>query len=343
MSSLQPTTQGLAADPGALNALKYGAAREGDGGKGALKEAAKQFESLFMRELIKSMRDATQKSGLLEGEGSDLGTDLLDQQLAVQLSGLPGGLSESIERQLSRQMNAAQAKAGATTDASGEAPAGAPSASTTGAGSAPEFKPLNRSDLRNLLKYAPAAPATGAQAAAATDQTSAAARRALSPSQRHAAFVQQHHQAAATVARESGIPAGYMIGQAGHETGWGKSEIRMRDGTPSHNLFGIKATSSWKGKVAEVTTTEYINGVPRKTTARFRAYDSYADSFRDYARLITRSPRYDKAMDQIGSVNGFASSLQRAGYATDPQYAAKLSRAINMTLSLQRAQISAQN
>ena len=343
MASLQPTTQGLAADPGALNALKYGAAREGDGGKGALKEAAKQFESLFMRELIKSMRDATQKSGLLEGEGSDLGTDLLDQQLAVQLSGLPGGLSESIERQLSRQMNAAQAKAGATTDASGEAPAGAPSASTTGAGSAPEFKPLKRSDLRNLLKYAPAAPATGAQASAATDQTSAAARGALSPSQRHAAFVQQHHQAAATVARESGIPAGYMIGQAGHETGWGKSEIRMRDGTPSHNLFGIKATSSWKGKVAEVTTTEYVNGVPRKTTARFRAYDSYADSFRDYARLITRSPRYDKAMDQIGSVNGFASSLQRAGYATDPQYAAKLSRAINMTLSLQRAQISAQN
>lgn len=331
MSSLQPTTQGLAADPGALNALKYGAAREGDGGKGALKEAAKQFESLFMRELIKSMRDATQKSGLLEGEGSDLGTDLLDQQLAVQLSGLPGGLSESIERQLSRQMNAA--KGGAA--AEGDAPAGAAPGSAAGAS---EFKPLKRSDLRNLLKYAPAAPAAGAEAAAAADQTSAAARRTLSPGQRHAAFVQQHHQAAATVARESGIPAGYMIGQAGHETGWGKSEIRMRDGTPSYNLFGIKATSSWKGKVAEVTTTEYVNGVPRKTTARFRAYDSYADSFRDYARLITRSPRYDQAMDQIGSVHGFASSLQRAGYATDPQYAAKLSRAINMTLSLQRAQ-----
>lgn len=342
MSSLQPTTQGLAADPGALNALKYSAAREGDGGKGALKEAAKQFESLFMRELIKSMRDATQKSGLLDGEGSDLGTDLLDQQLAVKLSGLPGGLSESIERQLSRQMNAAKADAAA--DGAGDAPASTPSA---GAGSAMEFKPLKRSDLRNLLKYAPAAGATGAQAAVATDPPSAAstaaARRALSPGQRHAAFVQEHQQAAATVARESGIPAGYMIGQAGHETGWGKSEIRMRDGTPSYNLFGIKATPSWKGKVAEVTTTEYINGVPRKTTARFRAYDSYADSFRDYARLISRSPRYDKAMDQIGSVQGFASSLQRAGYATDPQYAAKLSRAINMTLSLQRAQMSAMN
>ena len=328
MSTLQPTTQGLAADPGALNALKYSAAKEGDGGKGALKEAAKQFESLFMRELIKSMRDATQKSGLLDGQGSDLGTDLLDQQLAVQLSGLPGGLSGSIERQLSRQMNAAQAPSGTATE-----PADA---------SASEFKPLNRSALRNLLKYAPQATANGAEAAAA-GQPATAARRTSSPSQRQADFVQQHNQAAATVARESGIPAGYMIGQAGHETGWGRSEIRMKDGTPSHNLFGIKATSSWKGKVAEVTTTEYVDGVPRKTTARFRAYDSYADSFRDYARLITRSPRYDGAMDQIGSVQGFASSLQRAGYATDPQYAAKLSRAINSTLSLQRAQVSALN
>ena len=165
-----------------------------------------------------------------------------------------------------------------------------------------------------------------------------AAIRGLPSGQRQAAFVNLHNQAAATVARESGIPASYMIGQAGHETGWGKSEIRNADGTPSYNLFGIKATPSWKGKVAEVSTTEYVNGVPRKTVAKFRAYDSYADSFRDYARLITRSPRYDKAMDQVGSVHGFATSLQRAGYATDPQYASKLSRAINTTLNLQRAQ-----
>ena len=328
MSSLSPTTQGLAADPGALNALKYSAAREGDGGKGALKEAAKQFESLFMRELIKSMRDATQKSGLLEGQCSDLGTDLLDQQMAVQLSGLPGGLSASIERQLSRQMAPKGADGAAATDN--------PSAVDATEGQA--FKPLNRSALKALLKYAPAANPGAVVPAEAGAAQPAAVARASAPSQRQSAFVAQHNQAAATVARESGIPAGYMIGQAGHETGWGKSEIRMKDGSSAHNLFGIKATSSWKGKVAEVTTTEYVNGVPRKTTARFRAYDSYADSFRDYARLITRSPRYDKAMDQIGSVQGFAASLQRAGYATDPQYASKLSRAINTTLNLQRAQ-----
>ena len=276
---------GLAADPTALNALRYGAGKDGND-KAALKEAAKQFESLFMRELIKSMREATQKSGLMEGEGADLGTDLLDQQFAVQLSGLPGGLSEAIERQLGKQMQN-NAAAGAT-----------------------------------------ALPATG--------DASTVGRASAGP--RQAGFVDQHSQAAAVVARESGIPASYMIGQAGHETGWGKSEIRHADGTPSHNLFGIKATGGWKGKVAEITTTEYINGEPRKVTAKFRAYDSYADSFRDYAKLIGNSPRYDQVMDQIGSVQGFAAGLQKAGYATDPQYAAKLSRAINTTLSLQRAQ-----
>ena len=286
MSSTQSlSTQGLAADPSALNALRFGAAGKGND-KAALKEAAKQFESLFMRELIKSMREATSKSGLMDGEGSELGTDLLDQQLSVQLSGLPGGLSEAIERQLGRQM-------GITSPGSALPPGSANPAST-----------VSR--------------ATGGS--------------------RHAGFVNQHAQAAEAVSRESGSPASFMIGQAGHETGWGKSEIRHRDGSPSFNLFGIKATGNWKGKVAEIVTTEYVNGTPQKTVAKFRAYDSYAESFRDYARLIGNSPRYDQVMDQLGSVQGFATSLQRAGYATDPQYAAKLSRAINMTLNVQRAQ-----
>lgn len=292
MSSTQSLSfQGLAADPSALNALRFGAGGGND--KAALKEAAKQFESLFMRELIKSMREATSKSGLMDNEGSDMGTDLLDQQFAVQLSGLPGGLSEAIERQLGRQM-------GGNATASGSASPGSAIGATTSA-----------------------TPSTVSRA---------------STGSRQAGFVSQHTQAAEVVARESGIPASYMIGQAGHETGWGKSEIRHRDGSNSFNLFGIKATSSWKGKVAEVVTTEYVNGVPRKQVAKFRAYDSYADSFRDYAKLIGNSPRYDKAMDQIGSVHGFATGLQKAGYATDPQYAAKLSRAINTTLQLQRVQ-----
>jgi flagellar protein FlgJ len=280
LSPLSP--QGLAADPTALNALRYGSGKGND--KAALKEAAKQFESLFMRELIKSMREATQKSGLMDGEGSDLGTDLLDQQFAVQLSGLPGGLSEAIERQLARQMKGTEAAS-----------------------------PLPEAGEASTVGRVSAGP-------------------------RQAGFVDQHGAAAAEVARESGIPASFMIGQAGHETGWGRSEIRHADGSPAFNLFGIKATGNWKGKVAEITTTEYIDGEPRKVTAKFRAYDSYADSFRDYAQLISQSPRYGQVMEQLGSVQGFASGLQKAGYATDPQYAAKLSRAINTTLNLQRAQ-----
>jgi flagellar protein FlgJ len=129
-----------------------------------------------------------------------------------------------------------------------------------------------------------------------------------------------------------------MLGQAGHETGWGKFEIKQAGGSPSFNLFGIKAGAGWTGKVAEVTTTEYVNGVAKKTVAKFRAYDSYEDSFKDYARLITTAPRYAQVNQQMGSAQAFATSLQKAGYATDPNYATKLSRAIDTTLRLQRAQ-----
>ena len=139
--------------------------------------------------------------------------------------------------------------------------------------------------------------------------------------------------------KATGIPASFMLGQAGHETGWGKYEIKGKGGTPSYNLFGIKAGASWTGKVAEVTTTEYVNGVAKKQVAKFRAYDSYEDSFKDYARLISESPRYAKARTATTSVNAFASGLQKAGYATDPEYAAKLSRAINTTLQLRRIQV----
>jgi flagellar protein FlgJ len=130
-----------------------------------------------------------------------------------------------------------------------------------------------------------------------------------------------------------------MLGQAGHETGWGQHQIKVKGGAPSFNLFGIKAGPNWTGKVAEVTTTEYINGTPQKRVAKFRAYDSYEASFKDYAKLISESPRYAQARAQTGSVHAFTSGLQKAGYATDPEYAAKLSRAINTTLQLRRVQV----
>lgn len=288
------TSKALAIDVRSLNQLKFEA---GQNSAQAARETAKQFESLFMREMIKSMREATMKSGLLDSAQGDLGTDMLDQQLSVQMSGQPGGLSEAIARQISRQMGG------------GEANLVAPSTLS----------------LSSLLP---------ARSSATTNSSNVASGPA--PKGRDD-FVQHHSAAAERVAQASGIPASFMLGQAGHETGWGKSEIRNADGSNSFNLFGIKATKGWTGKVADITTTEYINGTARKVTAKFRAYDSYEDSFRDYARLINNSPRYEQARAKTDSAVAYAAELQKAGYATDPEYARKLSGAINSALRVQRA------
>ena len=293
------TANALAADARSLNQLKFEA---GQNSAQAARETAKQFESLFMREMIKRMREATLKSGLLDNAQGDLGTDLLDQQLSVQMSGQQGGLSEAIARQLSRQMGGA--------DATLSAPS---TLSLSGAN-------MSASALRSSSGAARTSAAAGAVAPKGRDD-----------------FVQHHSQAAERVAQQSGIPASFMLGQAGHETGWGKSEIKTAQGGNSFNLFGIKAGKGWSGKVAEITTTEYVNGAMRKVTAKFRAYSSYEDSFRDYARLINESPRYEQARSQTASAGAYAAALQKAGYATDPEYARKLSGAINSALRAQRA------
>jgi flagellar protein FlgJ len=289
----------LAADANALGKLKMQA---GSQTPDSIKETAKQFESLFMRELLKSMRDAnnTMKSGMLDNSGSDLGTDLLDQQFAVSMSGQPGGLSDLIAQQLTRQMGQMgdMSKARAT--------------------------PVDAAD---------------ASGAAAKKVSAAGTKISKGPTESQVNFVRQHGKTASDIERATGIPAGYLLGQAGHETGWGKREIKGAGGENSFNLFGIKAGGSWKGKVAEVTTTEYVNGVAKKQVAKFRAYDSYQDAFKDYARLMSDSPRYAKVMQQSSTPHAFASGLQKAGYATDPEYAAKLSRAINTTLQLRRVQV----
>jgi peptidoglycan hydrolase FlgJ len=281
-------TPGVAVDLRSLDAIR---AQGRSDPQGAVRAAARQFEALFMNELMKSMRATTLDSGLMNGgQGGELATGMLDQQFAGQLSGMPGGLADAIARQLERQM--------------GLAPGPIPA--TRGANPSPP--PLDR-------------PA-GAPARI--------------PERGAAAFVQAHRQAAASAEAQTGIPAAFMVAQAAHETGWGRKEILHADGTPSHNLFGIKAGASWRGPVAEVSTTEYIDGQPRRVVQRFRAYASHAESFADYARLMKNSPRY-QAVVQADNARDFAQGLQRAGYATDPAYADKLTRIINTTLQLQRA------
>ena len=279
-------------DSRSLDALRGAASRDP---KAAVREAAKQFEALFLQQLMKSMREATISSGMLDNAGTKLGNEMLDTQFASKMTGLPGGLGDMIARQLERQITGSPA-----------APAGPSVPGPT---------------------VAPSVPAADAGAD-------------LPVSQRQADFLRQHQGTASQAEAQSGIPAAFMVAQAAHESGWGRREIRNADGSPSHNLFGIKAGPGWTGPVAEVTTTEYVAGEPQKVTARFRAYASYAESFQDYARMIKESPRYAGVMAQATSASAspqaFAIGLQRAGYATDPAYADKLTRVINTTLRLQR-------
>jgi flagellar protein FlgJ len=284
-------SQSLASDTKGVDALRYAASKDP---KAAIKETAKQFEGIFMQQLMKSMRQATLSSGLLENSGTQMGTELLDTQFAQSLSGRPGGLSEMIAKHLERQL-------------------GEP--------------------LANMAKDA-----ASAQTVAATGQTGTAPLpAALQGKERQVGFLKLHDSAAKAAEAETGIPATFMVAQAAHESGWGRHEIRNTDGSSSFNLFGIKAGKDWTGPTTTVTTTEVINGQPRKVQAKFRAYASYEESFKDYAKLMKDNPRYSKVVAAGSSAQGFAHGLQRAGYATDPEYAKKLTNMINTTLRLQRA------
>ncbi len=195
--------------------------------------------------------------------------------------------------------------------------------------------------LNAQMKGLPASPQAPAAATptSAPSSTPAAAVGPLSSRGKPAnpqAFLESMLPHAQAAERATGVPASFILGQAALESGWGKGEIRHADGSGSHNLFGIKATGGWRGDVATTRTTEYVGGQAVRQDARFRSYGSYAEAFTDYARMLATSPRYAQAV-RSDSAEGFAGAMQRAGYATDPQYAAKLARTINHTLALQRA------
>jgi flagellar protein FlgJ len=293
--------QGLASDARSINGLKATAARDP---KAAIKETAKQFESLFMQELMKSMRSSTMASGMLDSPATDMGTEMLDTQYASKLTGMRGGLADAIAKHLERQL--------------GQMDSTAKSSSV-------------------------ATPGIGSRAATASSASSTAPLPALAQKNVPAKvqqFIIQHDSAAKTVSAQTGIPASFMIAQAAHETGWGKREITNKDGSSANNLFGIKAGGNWKGPVAEVQTTEYIDGKATKVTAKFRSYASTEEAFRDYASLITGNDRYKNVVANAATPEGFARGLQKAGYATDPAYADKLTKVINTTLRMQRQMVA---
>lgn len=338
------SADGLAIDARSLDALRRNASSDP---RGALQHAAGQFEALFMQQLLKSMRDAMPKSGLFDGPGHDTYVAMLDQQLAQSMASRPGGLAGIIVRQLERNFAPRSAQ---SNDAS-KGPAGASmSLATHGENAASSSEALARARAWAMPAVAmPAigggargvagnAPVHAAQAASLDPQASRELRASLEKrlDAPQAAFVQRMWPHAIAAQRATGVPAAFVVGQAALESGWGRHEIRHPDGRTAHNLFGIKAAGGWRGPTVEVTTTEYVDGRPVKTVEKFRAYGSYAEAFRDWASLMSTSARYGAVLREARSAEGFAQGLQRAGYATDPEYADKLQSTIRRTLRLAR-------
>jgi flagellar protein FlgJ len=294
----------FALDTNGLGELKKSAKA---GAPEALKTAATQFEAMFINMMMKSMRDATPQDGMLDNQQTKMFTSMLDQQTSQNLAKRGVGLADVLIRQLGAQAVNAQALAIGGDQNVATSPA-MPS-------------PLNADALLKTpgaLLAPSAAPVTGSGKAQAPHIRS---------------FQDKLGADAEAASKATGIPAKFMLGQAALESGWGKREIKNADGSASHNLFGIKAGPGWKGKVATAVTTEYVNGVPQTRVEKFRAYDSYAAGFKDYGNMIATNPRYEKVLASAGDASKFAHGLQKAGYATDPLYAAKLSRIINHSLA----------
>lgn len=306
----QPATPNIF-DVGSLAALKR-QAKAGD--PAANKVVAKQFEALFLQMVLKSMRDATPRDGMFESEQTRMYESLLDQQLGQALggSGRGTGLAAMIEAQLARQNPDPQPFDGPLPlrPAAPGYPLPQDKALPLPRNQAPASFPLQRT-------------LPGPSGAASSPPGSASA----AGSSIQAAFVERLLPAAAAAERSTGIPAHFMVAQAALETGWGRSEPRRADGSPSFNVFGIKAGGGWRGPSVEATTTEVVAGVSQTRVERFRAYGSYQEAFQDYAGLLAGNPRYAAVLGAQEPAL-FARGLQAAGYATDPLYAAKLERII---------------
>jgi flagellar protein FlgJ len=301
----------LAIDGRSLDRLKQTASKDP---ATAIRQAATQFEAMFTQMLLKSMRDAMPKSGLFSSATEDLATGMLDQQLAQKTSARPGGLADLITKQLTQRMQGAPGKEPSTLKLS-------------------ELKvPAQGSDLQAMGNQQKAALAAAAAAQWKAQGSIGAA------DVNQAGFVQRLWGHAQQAQQSTGVRAEFIVAQAALESGWGAREIRHADGRPAHNLFGIKAGASWNGPTVDVMTTEYVEGKAIKTVERFRAYGSYAEAFTDWSRMMASRSRFGEVLkvgsSREASVQDYAQSMQRSGYATDPRYGEKLEKTIQRTIAL---------
>ena len=296
----------------------------------ALKEVAKQFESIFLNMALKSMRDAKLSDGIMDSDQSQFFQEMYDQQLAVHLSGNPGvGLADLIVRQLSTDKNSIDQEI-LDLQAYRNKPVFSPPVKQPEKISAVANQPEKSVNQFNLpseiteikLKSSDLLPITSVEQ-----------------------FVKQLWPYAKQAANEIGVEPKVLLAQAALETGWGKSVIDKADGKSSFNLFNIKADKSWKGSKTSVNTLEFVQGTAKKVRAGFRVYDSYQQSFQDYVQFLKSNPRYGEALKQTADPEAYVKGLQQAGYATDPKYADKIMHIYNGKALTQNqpAQIVASN
>jgi flagellar protein FlgJ len=277
----------LAATPGSLASLRSEVATHNPK---ALRAAAQQFESLFINMMLKSMHDANFKDSLLGSSASRMYQDMYDQQLSVELSkDHTFGLAELLVQQLRRQ--------------------GARPAPAVGPGRAPALGGV--------------APVTDAAAPASMASAASASPPPVTPAQQ-SAFARSIWPDAERTAQALGVTPVALVAQAALETDWGRRIPQSAAGASSNNLFGIKAGADWAGPSVNDATAEYLGARPTLTQATFRAYGSCDRCFQDYGSLLSSDPRYSAALGTGHNVAAFAAALQRGGYATDPNYAAKL-------------------
>ncbi|NHZ62826.1 glycoside hydrolase family 73 protein [Massilia genomosp. 1] len=140
------------------------------------------------------------------------------------------------------------------------------------------------------------------------------------------AFLDQIAPWAREAGERLGVAPQLVSAHAALESGWGQRPLRQAEGASTHNLFGIKAGASWQGEVSDNATTEFEHGTAVKKTERFRSYPDQAAAFRDYAQMLLDNPRYAAAIGTGSDAGAFAQGLAKGGYATDPAYAAKLTK-----------------
>lgn len=278
----------------------------------ALKEAAKQFEALLINMMLKSMREATPKSELFESNANSLYSSMYDQQLSQILSEKGMGFADMFLAQLNKTNPQPQLP---EHESAGAHPVSQPNNNLTSEARA-KITAFNANLIKNNYQ---------------ADQLSnySTQHKNNNTSSVVETFVDHLLPYAQMVQKSIGIPASHVLGQAAIESGWGQHVITMPDGRSSYNFFGIKATNGWKGQFVDVITTEYVDGLPQKTSSRFRAYASEAEAFSDYASFLNNNPRYQQVIANSNNPLTFAHELSVAGYATDPAYSSKLINVIN--------------